>query len=105
MSISSSISSGSLPFTESLVRAAPDAAGVFALWQGGGIVYYGRAEEIRRALGEHFAARTISAQRVSGCSWEIAPDPEARYRELMREYASAHGYLPLWNDPRRLPTA
>ena len=39
MSVTSSINSGSLPFTESLVRAAPQAPGVFALWQGGGIVY------------------------------------------------------------------
>ena len=38
-----SISNRSVPFTESLVAAAPHAPGVFALWQGGGIVYYGRA--------------------------------------------------------------
>jgi hypothetical protein len=100
-----SINSGSLPFTESLVRAAPQAAGVFALWQAGGIVYYGRAAAIRQALGEHFEARSLGAQRVSGCSWEVAADPEARYRELVREYASAHRCLPLWNDPQRLPTA
>lgn len=105
MSVTSSINSGSLPFTESLVRAAPQAPGVFALWQGGGIVYYGRAAAIGRALGEHYEGRSISAQRVSGCSWEITADPELRYRELMREYAAAHRCLPLWNDPQRLPTA
>jgi hypothetical protein len=99
------INSSSLPFTETLVGAAPQAAGVFALWQGGGIVYYGRADAIRRALAEHFAARALGAQRVSGCSWEISADPEARYQELMREYAAAHCSVPLWNDPQRLPTA
>jgi hypothetical protein len=104
MSITSSINWGSLPFTESLVRAAPQAPGVFALWHGGGIVYYGRAEAIARALGEQYAARAHGAARVSGCSWEVAADPEARYRELMREYASAHRCVPLWNDPQRLPT-
>src|SRR5437867_4173417 len=44
-----SITSSSLPFTEMLVAAAPEAPGVFALWQGGGIVYYGRTATIRIA--------------------------------------------------------
>jgi hypothetical protein len=100
-----SITSGCLPFTESLILAAPEAAGVFALWQSGGIVYYGKAPQIRRALGEHYAGRLASAQRVSGCSWEVVADPDSRHRELMREYARAHCCLPLWNDPQRLPTA
>ncbi len=99
-----SITSTSLPFTETLVAAAPETAGVFALWQGGGIVYYGRAVTIRIALDEQLRARSLSAQRVSGCSWEIAADPERRQTELLREYRSAHHALPLWNDPQRLPT-
>ena len=99
-----SINSASVPFTESLVANAPDTSGVFALWQGGGIVYYGRAVTIRIALDEQLRARALSAQRVSGCSWEVAADPESRQRELMREYVTAHHSLPLWNDPQRLPT-
>jgi len=99
-----SINTGSVPFTESLIAAAPDAAGVFALWESGGIVYYGKAAEIRRALGEHLRGRACSGQRVSGCSWEVAADPEGRHRELLRGYAAAHRSLPLWNDPQRLPT-
>ena len=98
-----SITSSSLPFTQSLVAAAPEAPGVFALWQGGGIVYYGRTATIRIALDEQLRARALSAQRVSGCSWEIASDPERRHGELLREYAAAHHALPLWNDPQRLP--
>ena len=99
-----SISTGSLPFTQSLVAAAPDAPGVFALWQGGGIVYYGRAGTIRIALDEQLRARMLSAKQVTGCSWEVVPDPERRHGELLREYAAAHHALPLWNDPQRLPT-
>jgi len=99
-----SITSTSLPFTQSLVSAAPAAPGVFALWQGGGIVYYGRTATIRIALDEQLRARTISAQRVSGCSWEVVSDPERRQSELLREYARAHHSLPLWNDPQRVPT-
>jgi hypothetical protein len=100
-----SITSTSLPFTESLIAAAPQAAGVFALWEGGGIVYYGKASTIRQALGEHYQVRSMGAQHVSGCSWEVAADPERRYSELLRQYAAAHRSLPLWNDPQRLPTA
>jgi hypothetical protein len=99
-----SINNASLPFTASLIAAAPEVSGVFALWQAGGIVYYGRARAIRQALGEHYQVRSTSAQRVSGCSWEVSPDPDLRYGELMREYASAHHCMPLWNDPQRLPT-
>jgi hypothetical protein len=100
-----SINSRSVPFIETLVANAPDTPGVFALWQGGGIVYYGRAATIRIALDEQLRARAMSEQRVSGCSWEVASDPERRHGELVREYVAAHHALPLWNDPQRLPTA
>lgn len=99
-----SITTSSLPFTQSLVAAAPDAPGVFALWQGGGIVYYGRAGTIRIALDEQLRARMLSAKQVTGCSWEVSSDPERRHGQLLREYAAAHRALPLWNDPQRLPT-
>ena len=102
-----SINNAALPFTESLVSAAPEANGVFALWQSGGIVYYGRAcggATIRAALSQQLQGRSLSRRQVSGCSWEIAPDPERRHGELLREYAAAHRCIPLWNDPQRLPT-
>ena len=98
-----SITSAAMPFTESLIAAAPQAPGVFALWAGGGIVYYGRATTIRIALNEQLRARLLSGERVSGCSWEVAANPEARMNELMREYLAAHCKLPLWNDPQRMP--
>jgi hypothetical protein len=99
-----SINSSSLPFTESLVSAAPETGGVFALWQGGGIVYYGRAATIRVALDEQLRARALSEKRVTGCSWEVAADPEVRHQQLLSEYVAAHRCVPLWNDPQRLPT-
>src|SRR4029077_7467932 len=99
-----SITTGSVPFTEPLIAAAPHAPGVFALWQGGGIVYYGRAVTIRNDPDEPLRGRAISGERVSGCSWEVAADPEARQQELMRDYLTAHRALPLRPDPQRLPT-
>jgi len=102
------INNGCVPFTKSLILQAPDASGVFALWQSGGIVYYGSAASgaatIRKALDEQFSARSISLKRVTGCSWEVAPDAQSRLRELMKEYELAHRCTPLWNDPQRLPT-
>jgi len=102
------INSASVPFTQSLISQAPEASGVFALWQSGGVVYYGRASSgratIRKALGEHYQGRAWSERRVTGCSWEVAADPEGRLNELIREYELAHRCMPLWNDPQRLPT-
>lgn len=98
------INNGCMPFTKSLISQAPEASGVFALWQSGGIVYYGSAATIRRALDGQFSARAISERRVSGCSWEVSADPHARLNELMKEYQLAHRCMPLWNDPQRLPT-
>ena len=98
----------SLPFTESLIAAAPDTHGVFALWQNGGVIYLGKASAgsatIRKALGEQFEGRKWSEMQITRCSWEIAEDADRRHRELLHEFESAHRCLPLWNDPQRLPT-
>jgi hypothetical protein len=102
----------SLPFTPSLISAAPDTTGVFALWQNGGVIYLGKASTggatIRKALSEQFEGRkwndTAAEMRVTRVSWEVAEDADQRHSELLHEFESAHRCLPLWNDPRRLPT-
>ena len=98
----------SLPFTPSLVEAAPDTVGVFALWQNGGVIYLGKASHgaatIRSALAGQLQARRWSATGQLRCSWEVAEDPDRRHRELLREFETAHHCVPLWNDPQRLPT-
>lgn len=98
----------SLPFTESLIAAAPDTPGVFALWQNGGVIYLGKASAgaatIRKALSEQLEGRRWNDVAATRCSWEIAEDADRRHRELLQEFESAHRCLPLWNDPQRLPT-
>ena len=98
-----------LPFTAPLVAAAPDTTGVFALWQDGAVVYYGKASSgaatIRSALDAHLSGRSFSAEKPTRCSWEIADDPEQRYARLMAEFAIAHQRMPRWNDPERLSTS
>ena len=103
-----SIKFRSLPFTESLIAAAPDTMGVFALWQNGGVIYLGKASAgaatIRKALSEQLQARKWNDAGATRCSWEIAEDADRRHRELLLEFEAAHRCLPLWNDPQRLPT-
>jgi hypothetical protein len=103
-----SIEFQSLPFTESLIQAAPDTTGVFALWQNGGVIYLGKASAgsatIRRALSEQFNARKWSGHATTRCSWEVVDDPDRRHSELLHEFEVAHHCVPLWNDPQRLPT-
>lgn len=103
-----SIKFQSLPLTASLIEAAPDTTGVFALWQNGGVIYLGKASAgeatIRKALSEQFKARQWSGFTSLRCSWEIADDPDRRHSELLREFEAAHHCVPLWNDPQRLPT-
>ena len=98
-----------LPFTAPLVAAAPDTSGVFALWQDGAIVYYGRASSgaatIRSALDGHLKGRSFNAEKPTRCSWEVVDDPELRHAQLLLEFENAHQRMPRWNDPRRLPTS
>jgi hypothetical protein len=103
-----SIKFQSLPFTPSLIEAAPDTTGVFALWQNGGVIYLGKASAgsatIRNALSGQFQARQWSGPTALRCSWEVADDPDRRHSELLHEFETAHHCVPLWNDPQRLPT-
>ena len=103
-----SIQFQSLPFTEPLIKAAPDTTGVFALWQNGGVIYLGKASAgaatIRKALSEQFAARKLSGLIATRCSWEVVDDADQRHSELLHEFEVVHHCVPLWNDPQRLPT-
>jgi hypothetical protein len=102
----------SLPLTESLIQAAPDTTGVYALWQDGGVIYLGKASAgsatIRKALSGQFSARRFGTDRggpaALRCSWEVVEDADRRHSELLQQFEAAHRCLPLWNDPQRLPT-
>ena len=103
-----SIKFQSLPFTRSLIEAAPDTTGVFALWQNGGVIYLGKASAgdatIRKALDAQFEARKLNGLIATRCSWEVVDDADRRHGELLQQFEAAHHCLPLWNDPQRLPT-
>jgi hypothetical protein len=89
-------------FSRTVVLGAPQAAGVYTLWDGEELVYYGRAmgggATIRsRLLDHHSGTQGAATQGATHYSWEVCADPAAREAELLREYERAHGRLPRFN--------
>ncbi len=85
-------------FNRIVLAGAPAEPGVYALWQGDEIVYYGRAlngSTIRSRLLEHYENRA----QATHYSWEITQEPAFREGELLREYQEAYGRLPRMNAP------
>jgi hypothetical protein len=85
-------------FTRIVIAGAPDDAGVYALWDGEELVYYGRAEggdaTIRSRLLDHYYS---GAQKPTHYSWELSRDPAAREAELLAEHRREFGRLPRLN--------
>jgi hypothetical protein len=82
-------------FTRIVISGAPDNAGVYALWKGDEVVYYGRSDgngsTIRSRLLDHYYE---AASRPTHYSWEVCNDPTAREAELLQEHRSRFGRLP-----------
>src|SRR5688572_11796248 len=87
-------------FTRNVIAGAPHDAGIYALWEGEELIYYGRAaggsNTIRSRLLGHFDA----SQRATHYSWELCKDPAAREAELLREHERTFGRLPRFNQVR-----
>jgi hypothetical protein len=90
-------------FSRIVIAGAPDSAGVYALWDGEELIYYGRADgkdsnggtTIRsRLLDHHYAG----GQRATHYSWEVCKDPAAREAELLREHQGKFGRPPRCNE-------
>lgn len=83
-----------------MVSGAPPDPGVFALWEGDELIYYGRAQgsaTIQSRLKDYLAGSDGCAARATHYGWEITSNPAAREAELLREYRRAHGRLPRCN--------
>ena len=81
-------------FTRIVLQGAPADAGVYALWDGEELIYYGRAASIRSRLLEHYE---LGEQAATHYSWEVCADPATREAELLGEYKRLHGRLPKGN--------
>ncbi len=85
-------------FTRVVLQGAPQDAGIYALWDGEELIYYGRALSIRARLLEQYEERLDTfAHRATHYSWEICDDPAAREAELLREFKRLYGRLPKGN--------
>ncbi len=89
-------------FARASVAEAPDAPGVYALFENDDVIFYGSAFggtiTLRSCLGEHlFGLRAAAAQSATHCAWEISLSPAARERELLKEFQERFGRLPRLN--------
>jgi hypothetical protein len=82
-------------FRRIVISGAPDDAGVYALWDGDEVVYYGRSDgdgsTIRSRLLDHYYE---GANRPTHYSWEVCRDPATREAELLREHERKFGRPP-----------
>lgn len=84
-------------FTRVVIAGAPDEQGVYALWDGEEVIYYGRGP-IRSRLLDHFYGRVDeTTRRATHYGWELCADPAAREAELIAEHRRVHGRPPRLN--------
>ena len=79
-------------FTRTVLQGAPEEPGVYALWDGDELVYYGRAVDggtIRAQLLAH-----LERTHATHYSWEVCSDPATREAELLRDYRRLYGRAP-----------
>ena len=94
------VNGSKLQFTETNVNLSPDKPGVYVLYVDGHLIYYGSSEKsIRSRLQDHLAGREGQCTQVTDVfGFEIALKPLKREQELILEYRSAFGVLPLCNN-------
>jgi SpoIIAA-like len=84
-------------FNRIVIAGAPSAPGVYTLWQGEEVIYYGRAHgeaTIRSRLLEHLE-QPVGATHYS---WEISREPAPLEKELLQQFKRAFGRLPRLNE-------
>jgi excinuclease UvrABC nuclease subunit len=90
-------------FTEDNVANSPDSHGVYALFDGDELIYYGRAKgigvTIRSRLSDHKDGTDgRCTQRATAYKREVTNRPKAREIELCEEYVRKNGRLPRCNE-------
>ena len=79
--------------TRIVMQGAPDEPGIYTLWDGDEVVYYGRGATIRSGLLEQ-----LEKTHATHYSWEVCADPARREAELLREHERAYGRRPRENN-------
>ena len=90
-------------FNDTNVNNAPDKAGVYALYEGDILIYYGRAQggdvTIRSRLQSHLRGDEGSCTKAaSSFNSEASSSPVAREKELLAEFEKQNSRLPRCNS-------
>jgi hypothetical protein len=90
-------------FARVAIAGAPEEAGVYALWEGDEVIYYGRADGGQQGGGSTIRSRLLAhyyedRKRPTHYSWEVCKSPAAREAELLREYERTFGRRPRGNE-------
>jgi hypothetical protein len=96
------IASPRYAFTAVMVAGAPADPGVYALWRGDELIYYGSAQggeaTIQSRLRAHLeGTAALCTSGATHYGWEISSHPRGREAELLREYQNSNGRLPRCN--------
>jgi hypothetical protein len=96
-------SGGPYPFAKQNVDVSPAQAGVYALYDGKGIIYFGRAQggsvTIRSRLQSHLAGREGACTKGAAHYWyEVCSNPVTRERELLEWFKNKFKRLPGCNE-------
>lgn len=97
------MSNETLAFNVWNVNAAPEAHGVYVLYNSTGIIYIGRASglgvTIRSRLQAHIRGDEGYCTKQANAFWtEVNSDPVSREAWLLSNFRSQHGRLPRCNE-------
>lgn len=94
------INNNKYSFKEINLVYAPDHSGVYALWDGSELIYYGKSEDsVRDRLSQHLNGHDgYCTKNASHFQTETSYNPSSRERELLNEYRYQYGRLPRCND-------
>lgn len=90
-------------FTKENVDGAPETAGVYALYQNGTLIYYGRAQggsvTIRSRLQSHQRGdEGACTKKATDYKRETLTNPVTAEKELLEHYEKQNGKLPSCNS-------
>lgn len=100
------IHSNKYPFTElGILMGAPLTNGVYALWDGNALIYYGSSSgtfsTVAGRLRDHLSGREgRCTQHATHFQAESTAAALTRERDLINEYLRTYGRLPRCNDVR-----
>jgi hypothetical protein len=86
------------PFLDYVVNAAPDDAGLYALWSADEMLCVniaGQPGGIRAELQRHWRGEAgIITQKADHFSWELSREPDKRLQEVLAQFQQTYGRSP-----------